>query len=65
MAMRTVISRAMTKCENVARRSKMLADVRTSFLYGDARRSLHVELALEEPLAASGRHACLELATLQ
>ena len=58
MAMRTVISRTMTKCENGARRSKMLADVKTSFLYGDARRSLHVELALEEPLTASGRHAC-------
>ena len=45
MAMRTVISRAMTKCENVAKRSIMLADVKTAFLCGDARRSLDVEFA--------------------
>ena len=32
MAMRTVISRAMTKCENGAKRSIMLADVKTAFL---------------------------------
>ena len=44
MAMRTFISRAMTKCENGAKRSIMLADVKTAFLYGDARRSLYVEL---------------------
>ena len=36
MAMRTVISRAMTRCENGAKRSIMLADVKTAFLYGDA-----------------------------
>ena len=65
MGMRTVISRAMTKSENGARRSIMLADVKTAFMYGDARRSLHVELALEGPLAAAGRYAWLELATLQ
>ena len=56
MAMRTVISRAMTRCENGARRSIMLADVKTAFLHGDARRSLHVELPLEDPLEASGRY---------
>ena len=39
MAMRTVISRAMTKCENGTRRSIMLADVKTAFLNGDAHRS--------------------------
>ena len=44
MAMRTVLSRAMTRCENGARRSIMLADVKTTSLYGDARRSLYVEL---------------------
>ena len=37
MAMRTVISQAMTKCENGARRSIMLAAVKTAFQYGDAR----------------------------
>ena len=34
----------------------MLADVKTAFLYGDARRSLHVELPPDDPLAASGRY---------
>ena len=56
MAMRTVISRAMTRCENGAKRSIMLADVKTAFLYGDARRSLYVELPSEDPLPASGRY---------
>ena len=32
IAMRTVISRTMTKCENGARRSILLADVKTAFL---------------------------------
>ena len=50
MAMRTVIYRAMTRCENGARRSIMLADVKTAFLYGDARRYLYVELPPEDPL---------------
>ena len=56
MAMRTVISSAMTICENGARRSILLADVRTAFLCGVARRSLYVELPPEDPLAASGRY---------
>ena len=34
----------------------MLADVKTAFLYGDARRSLYVELPPEDPLAASGQY---------
>ena len=34
----------------------MLADVKTAFLYGDARRSLYVELPPEDPLSASGRY---------
>ena len=34
----------------------MLADVQTTFLYGDARRSLYVEVPLEDPSAASGRY---------
>ena len=55
MAVRTVISRAMTRCEDGAQRSIMLADVKTAFLYGDARRSLYVELSPEDPLSASGR----------
>ena len=55
IAMRTVISRAM-KCEDGAKRSVMLADVTTAFLYGDARRSLYVELPPEDPLAASVRY---------
>ena len=55
MAMRTVISRAMTRCENGAKRSTMLADVQAAFLNGDARRSLCVELPPEDPLSASGR----------
>ena len=54
--MRTVISREMTKCEDGARRSIMLADVKTAFLYGYVRRSLYVELPPEDPLAASGRY---------
>ena len=54
--MRTVISRAMTKGENGAKRTIMLADVKTAFLYGDARRSLYVELPHENPLSATGRH---------
>ena len=56
MAKRTVISRAMTRCETGARRSIMLADVKTAFLYDDARRSLHAELPPEDPLAASVRY---------
>ena len=56
MAMRTVTSRAMTRCEVGARRSIKLADVKTAFLYGDAKRSLYVELPPEDPLAASGRY---------
>ena len=56
MAMPTVIFRAMTKCENGAKRSIMLADVKTAFLYGDARRSLYVELSPEDPLSESGRY---------
>ena len=52
--MRTVISRAMTRCEDGTKRSIMLVDVKTAFLYGDARRSLYVELPLEDPLSASG-----------
>ena len=42
--MRTVISWAMTKCENGEKRSIMLTDVKTAFLYGDARRLLFIEL---------------------
>ena len=34
----------------------MLADVKAAFLYGDARRSLYVELPPEDPLVASGRY---------
>ena len=34
----------------------MLADVKAAFLYGDAGRSLYVELPPEDPVAASGRH---------
>ena len=56
MAMRTVISQAMTKCEKGAKISIMLADVKTAFLYGDARRSLYFELPPEEPVSASGRY---------
>ena len=57
MAIRTVMSKAMTRCENGAKRSVMLADVKTAFLYGDAREvSLYVELPPEDPLAASGRY---------
>ena len=55
VAMRRVISRAMTRCENGAIRSIMLADVKTAFLHGDSRR-LYVELPPEDPLAASGRY---------
>ena len=56
MALRTVISRTMTRFENGAKRSIMLEDVKTTFLYCDARRSLHVELPPEDSLAASGRY---------
>ena len=56
MAKRTVISRAMARCETGARRSIMLADVKTAFLYGDARRFLYIDLPPEDPLAASGRY---------
>ena len=56
MPTRTVISGAMTKCECGAERSIMLADVKTAFLYGDARRSLCVELPPEDPLSASRRY---------
>ena len=34
----------------------MLAEVKTVFLYGDARRSLYVEVPLEDPSSASGRY---------
>ena len=30
----------------------MLADVKTAFLYGDARRSLYVELPHEDPIGS-------------
>ena len=64
MAMRTVISRAMTRCADGAKRLIMLADVKTAFLYGDVRRSLYVELPPEDPLSASGRYVdTSELAT--
>ena len=56
MAMRTVISRAVTRCETGARRSIVLADVKTAFLNGDARRSLYIGLPPEDPLAVSGRY---------
>ena len=56
MAMRAVISRAMTKHVNGTTRAIMLADVKTAFLYSDARRWLYVELPLEDPLAASGQY---------
>ena len=54
--MRTVISRTMTKREDGAKRSIMLADVKTSFLYGDARKSLYIELPNEDPMSASRRY---------
>ena len=54
MAMRTVISRAMTRCVNGASGAIMLTDVKTALLYGDVGRSLYVELPPEDPLAASG-----------
>ena len=47
--MRTVISWAMTKCENGEKRSIMLTDVKTAFLYGDARRLLFIELHPGDP----------------
>ena len=56
MSIRTVISRATTKREDGAKRSIMLADVKTASLYGDARRPLYVELPLEDPMSASGRY---------
>ena len=56
MAMRTVISRAMTKREDGAKRSIMLAGVKTAFLYGDARRRLYVRLRPEDPISPSGRY---------
>ena len=56
MAVRTVISRSTTKYENGAKRSIMLGDVKTAFLYGDARRLLYIELPPEDPLSASGRY---------
>ena len=63
MAIRTVISRVMTRCETGARRSIMLADVKTAFLYADARRSLYVELPLEDPLV--GTSACLNVPCME
>ena len=56
MAMRAVISRAMTKHVNGTRRAIMLADVTAAFLYGDARKSMYVELPPEDPLAAFGQY---------
>ena len=63
IAMRRVISRAMTKCEKGARRSIMLADVKSAFLHGDARRSLHVELHPDDHTSVSLNAPCMELAT--
>ena len=34
----------------------MLAHVETAFMYGDARRSLSVELPPEDPMSASGQY---------
>ena len=56
MATRTVISQAMTKCENGRKDQLCSADVKTAFLYGDARRSLYVELPPEDPLSVFGRY---------
>ena len=69
MAMRTVISRVMTKREDGAKRSTIQKGVKTAFVHGDARRSLYVELPPEDPLSASCRDVgnlhvqCLELMT--
>ena len=41
---------------NGTRRAILLADVTAAFLYGDARRSLYLELPPEDPLAASGQY---------
>ena len=46
----------MTKREDGATRSIMLADVKTAILYGDARRPLYVELPPEDHMSASGRY---------
>ena len=47
----------IAKARLVAREFRtMLADVKTACLYGDARRSLCVDMPPEDPLAASGRH---------
>ena len=56
MAMRSVISRAMTRCASGAARSIMVADVKTAFLYGDARRSLYIELPPEDPMSKTGQY---------
>ena len=65
MAMRTLISRAMTRCEDGTKRSIMLADVKTASLYGDARRCLYVELPPEDRVdkSESLNEPCAELMT--
>ena len=40
----------------MVREDHMLADVKTAFLHGDARRRMYVELPPEDPLSASGRY---------
>ena len=56
MAMRTMISRAMTKCEKRAKRSVMLADVKTAFLFGRRQEAAVRRIAPEDPLSASDRY---------
>ena len=69
MAMGAEISGAMTKRVKGTRRAIMLADVKTAFLHGDARRSLYVELPHEDPFLvdtlASLSVPCMEHETLQ
>ena len=46
----------MVSCLQGRKGQSCLANVKTAFLYGDARRSLYVELPPEDPLSASGRY---------
>ena len=68
MAMRTVISRAMTRCENGTRRSIMLADVKTAFMATQGGRCM-LSCSLRTPwqhlvdTSASLAVPCVELAT--
>ena len=53
--MRTLLSTAATLTNEGRKRALMIADIKTAFLYGDARRALFIELPPEDPSYDGGK----------